>query len=134
MNVNMNQENMNENLRILSEMSEEELDTVLAQVSSLVKKMAHNDGQLTEEDLEQVAGGVGILGIAGVAAVHAATYLVTSWFTGGQASYHSPFDAAARNLTMMRRELKNMALNVANTAATVANNISSGRGLLDDIL
>ena len=130
MNVNMNQENMNENLRILSEMSEEELNTVLAQVSSLVKKMAHNDGQLTEEDLEQVAGGVGILGIAGVAAVHAATYLVTSWFTGGQASYHSPFDAAA----MMGRELKNMALNVANTAATVANNISSGRGLLDDIL
>ena len=59
MNVNMNQENFNaEDLRFLSEMSEEELDTVLAQVSSLVKKMAHNDGQLTEEDLEQVAGGI----------------------------------------------------------------------------
>ena len=81
MNVNMNQENMNENLRILSQMSEEELNNVLAQVSSLVKKMAHNDGQLTEEDLEQVAGGIGILGItAGVAAVGAVTYLVANMF------------------------------------------------------
>ena len=81
MNVNMNQENMNENLRILSEMSEEELNTVLAQVSSLVKKMAHNDGQLTEEDLEQVVGGIGILGItAGVAAVGAVAYLVANMF------------------------------------------------------
>ena len=69
MNVNMNQENMNENLRILSEMSEEELDTVLAQVSSLVKKMAHNDGQLTEEDLEQVAGGISYSRIGAVLAV-----------------------------------------------------------------
>ena len=82
---------MNENLRILSEMSEEELNNVLAQVSSLVKKMAHNDGQLTEEDLEQVVGGIGILGItAGVAAVGAVAYLVKSWFTGGQASYQAP--------------------------------------------
>ena len=129
MNVNMNQENMNENLRILSEMSEEELNTVLAQVSSLVKKMAHNDGQLTEEDLEQVAGGISFARIGAVLAITTKASCALLGCALEVASF--TFDLGARGF----KKLINVADDIercvteANTVATAANNLSSGRGL-----
>ena len=38
-------------------MTMEELDALLVQVHGTLKKLVDNDGELTEEDLEQVAGG-----------------------------------------------------------------------------
>ena len=135
MNVNMNQENFNaEDLRFLSEMSEEELDNVLAQVSSLVKKMARNDGQLTEEDLEQVAGGISFARIGAVLAVtvKASCALVGSAFE--VASF--TFDLGAKGFKKLATVADDIekCINVVNTAATAANNLSSDRGPLDGIL
>ena len=81
--------------------SMEEIHAMLVVVGTLFQKLEENDGELTDEDLEQIAGGWSWgsffkgLGIGALAAATATLFVATAvcciFFTGGTAT---PFIAA----------------------------------------
>ena len=44
-------------------LSQVEMDGLMLQIKTLVKKLLDNDGELSEEDLEQIAGGVNVTAV-----------------------------------------------------------------------
>ena len=62
-------------------LSQEELDGLMLQIKTIAKKLMDNNGELSEEDLEQVAGGLSAT-IVNVGAVGAAVGATIGFFVG----------------------------------------------------